>query len=206
MTTYICTDGNAEIKIEADSARDAAQEYVDGGDWGEITETTWIHVYVTAEGEGEDERERVTITLDPEPPTCAGADHDWVSPHWLLGGLRENPGVTGHGGGVICIEACRHCGARQTTDTWAQDRETGEQGLRSVSYEAEVYAEEFRARGKDGARGADMGEVDLSDKGLLYREGAVGEWERLGLVVTALRDGVYGVVPVAESEDEAAQE
>ena len=29
---YLCTDGNAEIEIEAESPEDAAQEYVDGGD------------------------------------------------------------------------------------------------------------------------------------------------------------------------------
>ena len=46
MTTYICDDGNSEIEIEADSAQEAAQEYVDGGDWGDEGEGASIDVYV----------------------------------------------------------------------------------------------------------------------------------------------------------------
>lgn len=45
---YTCTDyGGSGIEIEADSARDAAQEYVDGGDWGPIEKTEWVDVRVT---------------------------------------------------------------------------------------------------------------------------------------------------------------
>lgn len=44
--TWHCDDGNCEVEIVAKSARDAAQEYVDDGDWGEIAETTWISVHV----------------------------------------------------------------------------------------------------------------------------------------------------------------
>ena len=31
--TYLCDDGNAGIEIEADTPVEAAQEYVDDGDW-----------------------------------------------------------------------------------------------------------------------------------------------------------------------------
>jgi hypothetical protein len=76
-----------------------------------------------------------TVDLDPAEPDCdAGHDHDWCSPHDLLGGLAENPGVQGHGGGVIITEVCSHCGVYRSTDTWARRRDTGEQGLREVSY------------------------------------------------------------------------
>ena len=37
---------------------------------------------------------------------------------------------------------CRHCACKRTTDTWAQNKETGEQGLRSVSYEEDAYTVE----------------------------------------------------------------
>jgi hypothetical protein len=36
------------------------------------------------------------------------------------------------------------CGCERTTDTWAQNPETGEQGLQSVSYEEGKYADEIR--------------------------------------------------------------
>lgn len=39
--------------------------------------------------------------------------------------------------------ACRHCGCGRTVDTWAQDPETGEQGLRSVTYRPGDYVEEI---------------------------------------------------------------
>jgi hypothetical protein len=137
MTTYKCDDGNAEIEIEADSAEEAAREYVDGGDWGPIESTTWINVYVEDE---DGDRERVKVALQPEEPACVdGRDHDWDSPHELVGGCESNPGVWGHGGGVIITEACTRCGCKRTTDTWAQDRETGEQGLESVSYEPNAF-------------------------------------------------------------------
>jgi hypothetical protein len=75
----------------------------------------------------------VTTTIDPDEPDCTGDGHDWQSPE-MLGGLSENPGVVGHGGGVIVTEVCAHCGRYRTTDTWAQNRSTGEQGLTSVEY------------------------------------------------------------------------
>jgi len=48
-------------------------------------------------------------------------------------------------------EVCAHCGAYRDTDTWAQDPETGEQGLTSITYlpadeQSEEWAEVNRAR------------------------------------------------------------
>lgn len=139
MTKYLCDDGNAEIEIEADSAEAAAQEYVDGGDWGDRSETCWISVWVTPldeEGrEIEDERERITVTLEAEEPDCDdGEDHDWQRPYEVVGGLQENPGVHGHGAGVIITEVCARCGKYRITDTWAQNPSDGTQGWRSVEY------------------------------------------------------------------------
>ena len=51
MTFYNCTDGMADVEIEADSPKEAVQEYVDGGDWGEEEHgTQWICVTVTPLG------------------------------------------------------------------------------------------------------------------------------------------------------------
>lgn len=76
-----------------------------------------------------------TTEIEPEEPDCTrGEVHEWCSPHSVLGGCAENPGVQGHGGGVVITKICRHCGTYRVTDTWAQDPVTGEQGLRSVGY------------------------------------------------------------------------
>lgn len=138
MSKYLCDDGNAEIEIEASCAGEAAQEYVDGGDWGDGSETIWVNVYVQEvdeDGEEIGERDSITITIDATEPDCQdGEDHDWRSPYGVLGGVKENPGVWGHGGGVVIKEVCAHCGRYRVTDTWAQNPETGEQGLDSVEY------------------------------------------------------------------------
>jgi hypothetical protein len=145
-------DGNASVEYDADehSPKEAAQQYVEDGEWGTIDETTWIDVAtwrcgIDADGDVvQSDREDFTITLNPaEPECCDGQEHDWQSPHDILGGIKENPGCWGHGGGVIAEEVCIHCGCSRTTDTWAQRRETGEQGLRSVSYQPGKYADQI---------------------------------------------------------------
>jgi hypothetical protein len=84
------------------------------------------------------DRDRIAAAIDPgiaNQPACVdGEDHDWQSPIEIVGGIKENPGVWGHGGGVTIQEVCLRCGCGKCTDTWAQDPETGEQGLRSIKY------------------------------------------------------------------------
>ena len=129
---FHCDDGNAELEIEAADSEAAAQEYVDGGDWGSPLSTVWVNVTVWADDP--DDAETFKVAVDPEEPECSEDEHNWTAPHDLVGGLESNPGVFGHGGGVIIVEVCSHCGLRRDTDTWAQDRQTGEQGLNSVTY------------------------------------------------------------------------
>lgn len=134
-TTYYCWDDSCgdRVAIEAETAEDAAQEYVDGGEWGEEDHTRWVTVSVEDEA-GTVETHR--IALEPTEPDCAeGESHDWQSPLSVVGGIAENPGVWGHGGGVILREVCAHCGIYRSTDTWATDSADGTQGLRSVRYE-----------------------------------------------------------------------
>jgi hypothetical protein len=134
-------------EITAESAEEAleiARENVDRSNYSECKGTLWIDVRVSCEETGEDDSD--TVTLDEDAPNCAdGETHDWQSPHSLVGGLTENPGVHGHGGGVVIAEVCARCGCKRVTDTWAQNPETGEQGLHSVAYEEDAYtAEELR--------------------------------------------------------------
>jgi hypothetical protein len=214
MPKYICTDGNAEIEITAETSQAAAQEYVDSGDW-DREQTDWVDVYVRRDVSDIDERmtaligdhevtqhdtgwwvyaardldidalraalpectlrlvdgslrddplarrdldidhgfyrERITIEIEAEPD-CEAEEHDWQSPYEVVGGVKENPGVRGHGGGVIIKECCAHCGRYRFTDTWAQRRDTGEQGLRRVSYEdADEVSREWMAGGDSKA-------------------------------------------------------
>jgi len=148
---WTADDGNAEVEFAAaDSGEEAAQEYVDEGDWGDRSKTAWIDVsawrraYALVQIDDDDEEvvelmvdhERHIITIEAEEPECVGDhEHDWRSPYRILGGLQENPGVWGHGGGVIIREVCAHCGRYRVTDTWSQNPSNGQQGLQSVSYE-----------------------------------------------------------------------
>jgi hypothetical protein len=142
VSAIVADNGDGEMETCSDTLRAAAQEYVDGGSWGDdITSTTWVHVhawtrYVLGEMTlDDDDREDFAIAVDPEEPECSESDHEWESPREVVGGCESSPGVFGHGGGVICREVCAHCGALKVIDTWAQCPETGEQGLTSVHYE-----------------------------------------------------------------------
>lgn len=143
-------DGNAEVRGEHDGGEEAAQSYVDDGDW-KRDETSWIDVRVWREaidsnGDIVDvDVENHTITIQPSEPECDESEHDWQSPEQIVGGCKENPGVHGHGGGVIITEVCMNCGCERCTDTWAQNPANGVQGLRKVSYEAGKYADEIAA-------------------------------------------------------------
>jgi hypothetical protein len=145
--TWHADDGNAEITVECATGQEAAQEYVDGGEWGETTRTDWIHVYAWRVGINEDgelvrvDNEKHRIELEPEAPSCVdgGDEHDWQAPYEIVGGIEENPGVSGNGGGVIMTEVCMRCGCGKTVNTWDTDMSNGEQGLTSVQYEPERF-------------------------------------------------------------------
>lgn len=137
MTTYTCTDGNGDLEVEADSAREAAEEFASAFDPDDIT--YWVKVYVT----GGDFDGSIKVAVEPIAPKCADGtrEHDWTDDYEVVGGCKQNPGVyASSGAGVKMHEACRKCGCGKVTDTWAQDREDGEQGLTSVRYEPEMYS------------------------------------------------------------------
>jgi len=142
-----CESG-VEQQIEAEelsAVRAAAHAWASNGDYGHIDATIWVDTAVIDE-EGT-RVETVTTQLDPAAPRCVDGkrdSHEWKSPYRLLGGLKENPGVWGHGGGVIIRDVCMQCGCERTTDTWAQRRDTGEQGLESVQYDAGKYRDEIQ--------------------------------------------------------------
>lgn len=105
MPQFVADDGNCPVQITAPTAEEAAQEYVEGGDWGETLQTTWITVYVY------DVKDPYCISthkiqIDPVEPRCTGEGHNWESPFEIVNGDRSNPGVFGSGGGVRIHEVC----------------------------------------------------------------------------------------------------
>lgn len=142
MATYTYREyGGYEEDFDADSwqeARTWATDKAREGDYGEVTETIWVDVYVSDWGD----EEHLTVDIDPEAPDCIeGHDHEWEAPHHIVGGIESSPGVWGNGGGVIIKEVCMKCGCSKTVDTWAQNPSNGVQGLTSVSYEEDEYTE-----------------------------------------------------------------
>lgn len=96
-----------------------AREWGEGGTYDGATET--VHGTVRWSCELTSEKGSVDFSIDPDEPECEArkSGHAWATPHELLGGLQENPGVVGHGGGVISREVCLLCGCVRETDTWA---------------------------------------------------------------------------------------
>jgi hypothetical protein len=123
-------DAGSEEEIEAGSlseARNAARNWVRGGDWNAPTSTIWVDVRI--DDEDGDAVDRITVSVDPAEPKCEDhEDHEW-----------KEIGLQGHGGGVVYRERCAHgCGWERVIDTWAQRPDTGEEGLRSIAYDRGV--------------------------------------------------------------------
>ena len=73
--------------------------------------------------------------VHPDIPKCSHpAGHAWARPCQVVGGLEENPGVHGHGGGMIVTSVCARCGIYRILDTWATDRLDGTEGLVAIKY------------------------------------------------------------------------
>jgi len=144
---WTADDGNCAVEYpDAKSGLDAARDYVDGGSWGEEPNTTWVTIYVwreTASGKRVDE-ETHKIPIEPTEPECSDrAGHDWSCDHEVVGGLRENPGVWGDGGGIRWTEFCTRCGCGKHGGNWGQDPTDGEQGLAWVRYVVGEFTDEF---------------------------------------------------------------
>mgnify|MGYP005811600887 CR=1 FL=1 len=73
-------DGYAKVVGEYDSAREAAQDYLDGGDFGQDKESITIEVRVWRTGidvhgdEVEIGSRLIEVTAHPEPPDCAASE------------------------------------------------------------------------------------------------------------------------------------
>jgi hypothetical protein len=144
---FVMTDSESGVKekFEAASleeARKIAIKWTKDGDYNEVESTLFLQTYLSwIDEDGDECEETINVNLDPNPPRCeSDQEHDWQSLEWL-GGLKENPGVWGNGGGVIIKEACLNCGCEKTTNTWAQNPSNGQQGLTSISFQEGKYSE-----------------------------------------------------------------
>jgi len=131
MKTYTVDVDGFEIEIAADCAADAARAYVDDGEWGADEATVFIPVRTT---DPDGETEWFSFAIHPCEPKCTDGrrGHDWHRE----GGIAENPGVWGHGGGTVTTETCRHCGITRQTDTWASTPDGGHDTR--IQYQREV--------------------------------------------------------------------
>lgn len=119
-----------------DAALEYGEEWLRDGDW-DRSQTIWLSaevVQLKADGEYADTLGSVYVTLMPDVPACTEEAHLWCAPYSLLGGLKDNPGVWGNGGGIRSKEVCQHCGRYRLTDTWATNPCDGTQGHTSVEY------------------------------------------------------------------------
>jgi hypothetical protein len=121
-------------------AEAAIEAWLTDGDWDTSEGPLHLTAYAypidpttgTADGEG---RACGEATIEQDAPDCEGdEEHTWRSPHSVVGGLRENPGVHGHGAGIIAREVCPHCG-------WYRVYESARQDGSGRYHEAISYAE-----------------------------------------------------------------
>ena len=119
---------------DAKSGKEAADTHFSEGDWPEMDRpyrVTVLAYRISYDSEYDtwdmQDEEYHIFTIEAKEPDCSfGKDHEWCSPIEVVGGIESNPGVYGHGGGVIIKEVCKHCGKYKIVDTWYQDSQTGE--------------------------------------------------------------------------------
>jgi hypothetical protein len=139
MAKYRVQDEGTGDDFEAaddDAALAHGEEWLRGGSW-DRSETLFLEAEVVQlddEGDYKETLGFVRVVLPPDEPKCSSGAHAWCSPYELLGGLKENPGVFGHEGGVRIKEVCKHCGTCRLTDTWATNPCNGTQGHETVEY------------------------------------------------------------------------
>jgi len=113
-------DGGASETVIAASMVEAealAEDWARDGEWGDDHGTLIATVHITSDT---GEKCVVDVIISATEPDCDGGQHDWQSPAWL-GGLKENPGVWGHGAGICSVEVCALCGVYHHLDTAHDD-------------------------------------------------------------------------------------
>ena len=131
-----------------DDALAGLRAWVRRGDW--TPDESYETVYVRASAESAGRVVETSVRVDPAPPRCLpGLRHEFVAPVEVVGGLPENPGVFGHGGGARFVRVCLACGCRRELDTWGTDRATGREGVPILTYVPDYYTREELRKADD---------------------------------------------------------
>lgn len=143
LAEWTASDGCSQWPAGADyqADEDDLADDIDPDAWrsADDTETEWIDVRwwlpcVRWDGVVGTVHYDRTFAIEPEVP--GDCEHEWCSPHSVVGGCEQNPGVWAAvgGPGVEITEVCRHCGMYRVTETDAQSHHDGQyRGVR-VSY------------------------------------------------------------------------
>ena len=109
-----------ETHIEAtdlEQAEELARDWVLDGDWSKCERAELVTCSIEAE-DGEEFVFEQAVGGPAEPPCEDVQEHDWQSPHELVGGCQNNPGVFGRGNAQLRFEeVCSNCGRYRTTIT-----------------------------------------------------------------------------------------
>lgn len=140
MKYRISEDGGASEIIDADDLKSAVAAAKEWASEGSYDERVMVSVYVQSvdeDGDDTDEYGSAEVEAGPEPeaPECAeGEEHEWESPHELVGGIKENPGVWSLGGTTMTFHyVCGHCGAHKHETCYGSQRNPGQ--CDQVTYE-----------------------------------------------------------------------
>ena len=139
---YAVEDGGASTWLAEDTtannANERARDWVREGEYGGEEAVQGYTVYLVEKptpeqlannephGSSDDayEVESGTVVIPATVPDCIHADgHDFIATMDVEGGLAENPGVQGNGGGVTIDTHCSRdgCAVTRHVNTWAQD-------------------------------------------------------------------------------------
>jgi hypothetical protein len=121
-------DISSYVQQMAQEAADDATEYaISEAEEGDVLSPVTANVRLTVWGldsDGDLAYVVVEASAEGDLPENAGEKDEeegtWESPYDLLGGIEENPGVQGHGGGVIIREVSSATGRYRITNTWDQ--------------------------------------------------------------------------------------
>lgn len=135
LPRHYCTgDGVVENILQAKDAVEAMDLAIDWWAEGSWENRTELDIFVREINPWDDDMEfpmdwkTIEVGEDPPEPDCEGADeHDWRSPHSVLSGLKENPGVWSEGGTrMVFRKVCKHCGCYRTETSVGAQRNPGE--------------------------------------------------------------------------------
>jgi len=216
MTFFARFGGGEIVELSASTMAEAVQEAEhEISLWSDASSATQWENYCLAESEHAPSSDSEswtghTATIHPDEPACTSVSHDWQSPHKIVGGIKDNPGVYGHGGGVVITECCMTCGCKRVRDTWAQRPDTGEQGLVSISYAAGEYADRVRYVGDycviDGDRdvlaAGDTQEQAIRNLDYLYNPSDFGydDWDGVVAEWISSEDGLGDLMCIPSSD------